>query len=142
LFGQDSDTNPLIWLQESPRKGLKDIATVNYHNNEGSTCLLVSICTNAHTQTAKSTCQPSIIDSSINRELSAGSGITHEILTLLILPLSFILGEKSGFRHQKVQCSKYPRYNPDIAPILRLRHLAAMIWHIQTDIAFFIQNRR
>ena len=25
------------------------------------------------------------------------------------------------------QCSKYPRYNPDIAPILRLRHLAAMI---------------
>ena len=40
------------------------------------------------------------------------------------------------------QCSKYPRYNPDIAPILCSRHLAAMIWHIQTDIAFFIQNRQ
>ena len=39
------------------------------------------------------------------------------------------------------QCSNYPRYNPDIVPILRLQHLAAMIWHIQTDIAFFIQNR-
>ena len=41
-----------------------------------------------------------------------------------------------------VQCSKYSRYNPDIAPILRLRYRVAMIWHIQTDIVFFIQNRR
>ena len=31
---------------------------------------------------------------------------------------------------------------PDIEPILRLRHLAATIWHIQTDITFFTQNRR
>jgi len=46
----------------------------------------------------------------------------------------------SKSRHVSIACSVLNI--PDIAPILHLRHLAAMIWHIQTDIAFFIQNRR